>query len=180
MLEIESKKPSPSPQMICSKGHTLPLDADTTCYKRGCRDYFSNGRLGCNWLVEPSPARCEHIWKIYHTEDADQVLIKCSQCGEPYYEPSQPEPIPQSKMPLITLSNQDDMYTLGRKYGATQQRDADMAWHLEKVQQVRKDFAQEIDDWIERQNWRLTSEWGLCSSTIRNTIRAMVKEVADD
>jgi DNA-directed RNA polymerase subunit RPC12/RpoP len=46
----------------------------------------------------PEPATCDHLWKIYSTEDADRVLIKCRVCGEPYYDtppadlkPAEPE-----------------------------------------------------------------------------------------
>lgn len=73
-------------------------------------------------------------------------------CGECEYEQ-----VPQ--MPLIELADPDKfdglngMYVLGRKHGATFQRDADMAWHNEKVQQVRKEFADTIISEITRGNF---------------------------
>jgi hypothetical protein len=111
----------------------------------------------CIPYVAPSPARCEHEW-----HPITQGTWNCTKCGEPYYDkqeeknphltgvdvgipdaselyPDKPEP-----MPLIELP--DEIIGMSRTHfmnGAKKQRDADIAWHKEKVKQVRREFAEE-------------------------------------
>jgi hypothetical protein len=142
------------PQHHCSKGHTIPIRG--YCDLMNCRDYTPSAGNVCEYLdIEPSPdprdgnEAQELVNEAVEPSPKDKkiVIINASQeyglsnedLAKELGIAPQPEP-----MPLIENIYQATLITgFAFTEGCKQQRDADMAWHLEKVQQVRKDFAEE-------------------------------------
>jgi hypothetical protein len=135
------------PQMICVCGHE---DNRHETIDNGTRDRFGHDigdwgagnceLCGCKRFeayVEPSPK--DKVCTIPQIRDCYYPICPEDSTKCKHWQAPQPEP-----MPLIENIYQATLITgFAFTEGCKQQRDADMAWHLEKVQQVRKDFAEE-------------------------------------
>ena len=127
---------------------------------------------------EPSPVKCEALGcdkpaveTLVSSTFPSISFNLCKEHAVQYVEPSSPKdkcpdcngtginpekfpdarcPCTQSGMPLICANcGVEDAGICEGHECAGRQRDADMAWHLEKVLQVRKDFAEE---WVSKSN----------------------------
>jgi hypothetical protein len=166
--------------MICPDGEFC----DRACVEKSWLPHERNSDCAisedcpkCIPYVEPSPAKCEHIWEK-NSEDGEVYCKKCNYeqeylkyvelrvCPDCNGTGINPEKFPDARcpctqpepMPLID-TEPTCIKCLAKKRGERidcprlvygyckkhleAQRDADMAWHLEKVQQVRKAFAEE-------------------------------------
>jgi hypothetical protein len=150
---VEPSSPAQAQMMsTCSKGHLLRADTQT-CTTLVCEDFCSINTMSyspCRNLIQ-----CEQCPDCFHPK---HEIGKCNVVVEPIMGLTcccgvapQPEP-----MPLI-----DSVECIGvcqicdKVKGCVMrgchchkhleaQRDADMAWHLEKVQQVRKALIEEV------------------------------------
>ncbi len=158
----QCRKPSPSPQMKdrkpSNRSHTnalrlfnegVPFGCSTdiggdTSYGYGVLDEYGFWEFPLFFDVEPSPAKdkkhtCDGCINTDCPLFTRQNLVVAVTCNDKRIAEPSPEP-----MPLIARCfNHNEDCTCVFCLNQIAQRDADMAWHLEKVQQVQKDFAEE-------------------------------------
>ncbi|MCK9569903.1 hypothetical protein M0R72_13245 [Candidatus Pacearchaeota archaeon] len=160
ILALIEQPKKPATLRFCNEGHTIPLEEDSELCRGACPDYYPDDNGKCVHLhleeeLEPH-IKCLFFKNGKCIEPLDPTA-ECKNCGKPAGTcaltcdceeetcniGSIAEP---AEMPLIKA---DSKFETSRFYhGATLQRDAVMAWLPAHDAEVRREFAEKVDELI--------------------------------
>jgi hypothetical protein len=198
MKARQPKKPATCPEC----GHPVHKDRCTELVpleRYNDRDLFDYRSCGCTpadlkpaepaYIAKTNAKKGEYVelepaepHRISICEDCKmQIVCAIKSLGKKecdlYMQETKAEPQPE--MPLIKVDPHSYECPSDVEIGADRQRDADMAWHKEKVQQVRKAFAETIISEITRGNFDNDSG-DLLEPELIAHIRAMAEVGSND